>query len=57
VSDEKHVQTGSFNYSQAATKSNSENVIVIWNNAEVAATYLKHWANRFGQGLDFKSTY
>jgi len=32
VSDEKHVQTRSFNYSQAAAKSNSENVIVVWNN-------------------------
>jgi phosphatidylserine/phosphatidylglycerophosphate/cardiolipin synthase-like enzyme len=29
VSDEKHVQNGSFNYSQAAAKSNSENVVVM----------------------------
>jgi len=29
ISDEKHVQTGSFNFSKAAAKSNSENVIVV----------------------------
>jgi phosphatidylserine/phosphatidylglycerophosphate/cardiolipin synthase-like enzyme len=29
VSDERHLQNGSFNYSQAAAKSNSENVLVV----------------------------
>jgi phosphatidylserine/phosphatidylglycerophosphate/cardiolipin synthase-like enzyme len=57
VSDEKHVQTGSFNYSQAAAKSNSENVIVIWNNPEIAASYLKHWENRYEKGQVYMSTY
>jgi phosphatidylserine/phosphatidylglycerophosphate/cardiolipin synthase-like enzyme len=37
ISDGKHVQTGSFNYSQAAAKSNSENVLVVWNNPDLAA--------------------
>jgi len=57
ISDSIHVQTGSFNYSQAAAKSNSENVLVVWNNPEVAASYLKHWESRFGQGSDYKSSY
>jgi phosphatidylserine/phosphatidylglycerophosphate/cardiolipin synthase-like enzyme len=57
VSDERHVQNGSFNYSQAAAKSNSENVIVIWNNPDLAATFSKHWLSRWEQGTDFKSTY
>jgi len=57
VSDERHVQTGSFNYSQSAAKKNSENVIVIWNNTDIASSYLKHWRSRFNQGTDFRSTY
>ena len=57
VSDEMNVQTGSFNYSKAAAKSNSENVIVIWNNREVAASYLKHWQSRYDKGVEFRSTY
>jgi len=57
VSDEKHVQTGSFNYSKAAAKSNSENVLVIWNNREIAISYLRHWQSRFDKGYEFKSTY
>nr|WP_232429593.1 phospholipase D family protein [Noviherbaspirillum autotrophicum] len=57
VSDEKHVQNGSFNYSQAAVKSNSENVVVMWNNPDVAAAFLKHWQSRWDQGEDFRSTY
>lgn len=57
VSDGDTVQTGSFNYSQAAAKSNSENVLVIWHNQELAATYLKHREDRFKQGVDYRSSY
>lgn len=57
VSDDRHVQTGSFNYSQAAAKSNSENVLVLWNNPELAASYLRHWQSRWQQGVDYKSSY
>ena len=57
IVDDKHVQTGSFNYSKAAAEKNSENVIVIWNNTDLAASYLKHWQSRFNQGIDWKSTY
>ncbi len=57
VSDERHVQNGSFNYSQAAAKSNSENVVVTWNNPELAKSFLKHWASRYGQGVDYQSPY
>jgi phosphatidylserine/phosphatidylglycerophosphate/cardiolipin synthase-like enzyme len=51
------VQTGSFNYSKAAAKSNSENVVVIWNNPDLALSYLKHWQDRFDQGRDYRGTY
>jgi phosphatidylserine/phosphatidylglycerophosphate/cardiolipin synthase-like enzyme len=57
VADNLHVQTGSFNYSRAAAGSNSENVIVIWHNAELAASYLRHWQSRYAQGKEVKAGY
>ena len=36
---------------------NSENVIVIRNNPEVAKTYLSHWQSRWEKGQDWTSTY
>ncbi|WP_334188390.1 phospholipase D family nuclease [Noviherbaspirillum sp.] len=57
IADGRHVQTGSFNYSQAAAKSNSENVIVIWHNPELAAQYLRHWESRFGEGFAYRKPY
>lgn len=50
IVDEIHVQTGSFNYSKAAAKSNSENVLVVWGNADLAYSYLKHWRDRYEHG-------
>lgn len=57
VVDSRHIQTGSFNYSQAANKSNSENVILLWNNPAVANKYLQHWQSRWEKGQDWKSSY
>lgn len=57
VVDKSTVQTGSFNYSKAAAKSNSENVVVIWNNPDLALSYLKHWQDRFDQGREYRSAY
>jgi phosphatidylserine/phosphatidylglycerophosphate/cardiolipin synthase-like enzyme len=57
VVDGKHTQTGSFNYSQAAAKANSENVLVVWGNPKVAATYLAHWENRWAQGIAIEMSY
>lgn len=57
VSDEQHVQNGSFNYSQAAAKSNSENVLVVWNNPDVAASFQNHWQTRWTKGKNFRSAY
>jgi phosphatidylserine/phosphatidylglycerophosphate/cardiolipin synthase-like enzyme len=57
ISDQRHLQNGSFNYSQAAAKSNSENVLVVWNNPELAVSFLEHWQSRWDQGVEFKSTY
>lgn len=57
VSDEQHVQNGSFNYSQAAAKSNSENVLVVWNNPDLAASFQHHWQTRWAKGKNFRSAY
>ena len=57
IADGLHVETGSFNYSEAAARRNSENVLVVWNNSQVAESYLKHWQSRYEQGTDYTSSY
>ena len=52
VVDGLHTETGSFNYSQAAARLNSENVLVIWNNPGIAKQYLAHWETRWKQGAE-----
>ena len=52
VVDGRSVETGSFNYTHAAAHANSENVLVLWNNPQVAAQYLAHWQSRWAQGVD-----
>ena len=54
VVDGRTTETGSFNYSQAAARSNSENVLVVWNDPVVAAAYLAHWQSRWAQGVERK---
>lgn len=55
--DRAHVETGSFNYSDAAAHRNSENVIVLWNNPQLAQVYLKHWERNWRQGQDYRPSY
>jgi phosphatidylserine/phosphatidylglycerophosphate/cardiolipin synthase-like enzyme len=50
VVDGKHLETGSFNFSAAAEKSNAENVLVLWNNPQVADTYLTQWDKHWAEG-------
>ncbi|WP_374046077.1 phospholipase D family protein [Massilia sp. R2A-15] len=57
VCDDRTVQNGSFNYSRAAAKSNSENVLVVWNNSPLANSFLSHWQSRWDKGTDVRSTY
>ena len=49
------VETGSFNFTAAAAKGNSENALVVWNDPELAETYLTHWQSRWDQGQAFKA--
>lgn len=36
IVDESYIQTGSYNYSAAAARLNSENVFVLWNSPKLA---------------------
>ena len=54
VVDGRHTETGSFNYSQAAARSNSDNVLVVWNNPGIAQRFLQHWESRWKQGIEVK---
>ncbi len=51
--DKLHVETGSFNFSTSAESRNSENVLVNWNNPELAAVYLKHFERNYKQSRPF----
>lgn len=57
IVDRETVQTGSFNYSKSAAIRNSENVLVVWKNTELADGYLEHWRSRFSRGEDYKTQY
>ncbi|EAA4084361.1 phospholipase D family protein [Salmonella enterica subsp. salamae] len=50
ITDGRHVETGSFNFSRAAARSNSENVLVIRDYPILANTYLQHWQSRWDTG-------
>lgn len=47
IADRQTVQLGSFNYSAAAAHQNSENVLVNWNNPDLANTYLQHFDRNY----------
>ena len=51
VVDNNSVETGSFNYSNSAVKRNAENVIVFWNNIDIAAIYTNECQRLFNEGI------
>lgn len=57
ISDRRHVETGSFNFSRAAASSNSENVLVIRDYPVLAESYLQHWQSRWEMGNNWKPGY
>jgi phosphatidylserine/phosphatidylglycerophosphate/cardiolipin synthase-like enzyme len=57
IVDSMHVEFGSFNFSMAAAKDNSENANACFNSLEVASAYLKHWQSRWNQGFVFRPRY
>lgn len=52
VVDNKHVETGSFNYSFAAAERNAENAMVIWNNPTQATKYAEEFDRLFAEAQD-----
>ena len=57
VIDGAHVQTGSYNYSAAAARYNSENVLVIQNRPDLARQYLNNWQHVYNAGQPYTPTY
>ena len=57
VADRQTVELGSFNYSDAAARRNSENVLVNWGNARLADVYLQHFDRNYRQAVRFEPTY
>ena len=57
ITDGRNVETGSFNYTRAAARSNSENALVIRDNPALAETYLQHWQSRWEMGTGWELAY
>lgn len=57
IADRQTVELGSFNYSAAAAHKNSENVLVNWNNPELATVYEKHFERNYKQADIYNTKY
>jgi phosphatidylserine/phosphatidylglycerophosphate/cardiolipin synthase-like enzyme len=57
VIDDKHVQTGSFNYTKGAQQRNAENVIVLWDQPAIAAAYGREWQRLCQEADDYRKRY
>ena len=57
IADGRNIEVGSFNYTRAAERVNSENVLVVWDVPVVAQRYLQHWQSRWNGGTDWHSSY
>jgi len=56
IADGRNIEVGSFNYTRAAERVNSENVLVVWDVPVVAQRYLQHWQSRWNGGTDWHSS-
>ena len=54
VVDGVTVETGSFNFTSAAERSNAENVVVLRGVPDVAAKYEENWAKLWGESEPYK---
>lgn len=57
VVDNQTVETGSFNYSSNAVKSNAENVVVMWNYPDVASKYATECNRLFNEATPLTKKY
>lgn len=57
VVDRMTVQTGSFNYTASASERNAENVLVVGNAPDLAATYIADWQRLWNEGSDLRPSF
>lgn len=57
IADRETVELGSFNYSDAAARRNSENVLVNWHNPQLANVYLSHFERNYRQATQYQNQY
>lgn len=57
VVDAATIETGSYNYTDAAARYNSENVWVIHDRPDLAAQLLRNWNMLYQQGSDYRPGY
>ena len=57
VIDGTTLETGSFNYSAAAANKNAENVLVLWNVPDIAASYDKTWQSLWNEAQPLAAKY
>jgi len=57
VFDNRHVQTGSFNYSAAAVNRNTENVLLLLNVPEIAGLYAAEWQRLWDESETVRPNY
>ncbi|RBQ33702.1 phospholipase D family protein [Rahnella aquatilis] len=57
IIDNQTIETGSYNYTLSAARSNSENALVLHDVPDLAQTYLAHWQSRWALGKDWVSLY
>lgn len=57
IADRETVELGSYNYSDAAARRNSENVLVNWRNLKLAEAYMVHFERNFRQASAYQLQY
>lgn len=57
IADERHLELGSFNFSEAAASRNSENVLVNWDNPALAKVYASHFARNWAVAKPFRTPF
>ena len=57
IVDGHTVETGSFNYTRAGARKNSENVLVLREMPEIASRYSAHWQSRWDTGTNWTLGY
>jgi len=57
VFDNRHLETGSFNYSAAAVDRNAENVLLLKDVPEIAEIYAREWQRLWNESIEVKPNY